>query len=319
MGIQEIVYLIFLLLFIFVIVLQVKSNLKQNGNIEKQNENAKIEVDETMRNNINQLEWETCLEEFEKSAVYFVPATKKCFNRIGGKPSLPLGVKWPLYNGNYMNFVAQIDLSTLPQNNGVLPKGIKGALYFFAFLDGEIQNDVSKKMKVIYSETATDEEFVTPLDFTAKIYKPTYLKAKLIKNDLPAVIEESNANLSANVSLVKNVDTYSSIYAEILSNDLDFNDLQTNVAIKFGGFESWFQANEKPNYDAVKQVEDEALQEVCNQLAYEDYQFLCEIFSQKDKEQEMDFGQDGIIYVYIKKADLLNWDFSNLRFVSQGV
>ena len=45
-------------------------------------------------------------------------------SRFGGAPDLPEGTKWPMANwgngGNFMTFLAQIELSDVPGNTGCL-------------------------------------------------------------------------------------------------------------------------------------------------------------------------------------------------------
>jgi uncharacterized protein YwqG len=91
---------------------------------------------------------------------------------FGGQPKLPAGQTWPLTSRNHklpelrgkaMNFLAQIDLESLPHIPALslLPK--TGTLYFFAdtALDW-LREEVTERACVIFSETANHDLTDTP-------------------------------------------------------------------------------------------------------------------------------------------------------------
>lgn len=74
--------------------------------------------------------------------------------RLGGRPNLPAELQWPTWKGSPLAFVAQLELSELPQIPGLLlPR--TGALYFF-YEGGEQAWGFSPEDKgsslVLYSE-----------------------------------------------------------------------------------------------------------------------------------------------------------------------
>ena len=59
------------------------------------------------------------------------------------------------------------------------------------------------------------------------------------------------------------------------------------------------------------------LKECVHKLAEKDYVLFMQIFSEKDKEQKMLFGDAGIIYIYVKRSDLFAGKLENVVFDMQ--
>ena len=58
-------------------------------------------------------------------------------SRLGGRPNLPEGVRWPVWQGGQpLSFIAQLDLAALPRIKG-LPLPRSGSLYFFYDADAQ--------------------------------------------------------------------------------------------------------------------------------------------------------------------------------------
>src|ERR1019366_10712311 len=58
-----------------------------------------------------------------------VPSEDSC-SRIGGRPNLPSELDWPIWHGEALPFVAQLDLTAIPEIEGLyLPR--HGSLFFF--------------------------------------------------------------------------------------------------------------------------------------------------------------------------------------------
>ena len=68
----------------------------------------------------------------EQPAISLSKASAGTRSRIGGQPSLPVDVDWPMWRENPMSFIAQIALEELPKEAAAefhLPA--TGTLYFF--------------------------------------------------------------------------------------------------------------------------------------------------------------------------------------------
>jgi uncharacterized protein YwqG len=97
-------------------------------------------------------------------------------SRLGGLPSLPIGVEWPrLTETNVpLHFLGQLDLSDLPPmpllfDRPDLPKS--GVLMFFASMEEEMlwDEDPWSKTRVLYSETIAADR-ATPDDIPSFFY-----------------------------------------------------------------------------------------------------------------------------------------------------
>jgi uncharacterized protein YwqG len=64
-------------------------------------------------------------------------ASAQPVSRIGGRPNLPKGIRWPEWNdAQPLSFVAQLDLAALPAVRG-LPLPRKGCMFFFYDADNQ--------------------------------------------------------------------------------------------------------------------------------------------------------------------------------------
>ena len=87
------------------------------------------------------------------SALFFaVEYNEAPVTRLGGRPNLAPSVEWPVWEEQPLDFVAQLELSDLPEIAGLdLPHS--GALYFF-YQSESVASDLSERgiFRVLYSE-----------------------------------------------------------------------------------------------------------------------------------------------------------------------
>ncbi len=100
------------------------------------------------------------LKTLRMPAIALSKTDKDVFSRIGGLPCLPEGVEWPEWNGHPLQFLAQLDLSEVPDNckRDGLPSS--GVLYFFYNEEQETWGFDPKdkgSWKVIYSNSPADQ------------------------------------------------------------------------------------------------------------------------------------------------------------------
>jgi len=107
----------------------------------------------------------SCLQQRAFPAIAMMPGEPAASaplgtSRFGGAPDLPEGTKWPMANwgngGNFMTFLAQIELSDVPGNTGLPPQGL--LLFFF---DSEEQ-----RTEVIFARTGQTLRRCLPPDGT---------------------------------------------------------------------------------------------------------------------------------------------------------
>ncbi|MBQ8749358.1 MAG: DUF1963 domain-containing protein [Clostridia bacterium] len=283
---------------------------------------------ETAKNDISADEiaieqWQEVFKKIEKKSVYFKATSKNSFNKIGGKPNLPNELKWPTLNGTPLSFIAQIDLSTLPKNNAIIPNETSGALFVFGILiDGCYfgdEEDGQKAYRVLYSKntTAPECEFPKNLDIDAR-YEPQYLQSSKIVYDLPVSIEDNFKDF--NISLAS-FDNYIEALEMKKAEDSNLLNLHEKACIKFGGYEEFMQGrilkivnNGNTNEENKNTIK---INNLINIAEDEQSVFLCQIKSQCDKGENMYIGDGGIIYIYIKKEDLMLGNFKNFYVAMQ--
>lgn len=268
-------------------------------------------------------QWQEVFDKIEKKSVYYKPYSKQSFNKIGGKPNLPNELKWPTLNGVPLSFIAQIDLSTLPKNNTIIPNETSGALFVFGILIDDCyfgyEEDGQKAYRVLYSKntTAPECEFPENLDVDAR-YEPQYLQSSKVVYDLPVSIEDNFKDF--NISLAS-FDNYIEALETKKAEDSNLLNLHEKACIKFGGYEEFMQGRiSKGVYNANDNKKNKNNIKINNLLHIaedEQYVFLCQIKSQCDKKEKMHIGDGGIIFIYIKKEDLMLGNFKNFYVAMQ--
>jgi uncharacterized protein YwqG len=98
------------------------------------------------------------LEELSKPALALLRANTSGFNKLGGTPSWPQSLSWPTWQDEPLQFVAQLDLSTME----TLPDGVdmphKGYLYFFMDPEQlEWQDDDQNAWRILYHDGGNSE------------------------------------------------------------------------------------------------------------------------------------------------------------------
>ena len=99
-------------------------------------------------------------------------------SRIGGLPDLPRSIAWPrvsqdndrrVKKGGYpLHFIAQLDLSELPQIDSLLP--VSGTLFFFAHLDEELGWSGSKNSVRVLFDPQSEGHRVPPPDNITPVF-----------------------------------------------------------------------------------------------------------------------------------------------------
>lgn len=277
---------------------------------------------------ITKNEWLELFPFIKRSASLFKPSTKKCFNRIGGKPNLPKDVTWPTLNGEPLAFIAQIDLSTLPKSDDNL-KNLEG--YIFVFLDYQNEDvfdgsepENAQGIKVLYTKEVQKQEREYPENLNDNFkFSSTYLTPQELKYDLPQnILDEFDLTHyigkryeQTSIDSCKN---YDEAYNQLVTNDknyLNYNEetiYGTNEILKFGGYPKYIQGNCSPSVWKQKVHHPKKVQDYIKNNSQNEYTFLFEIQSNKDKYNKMDFQDGGTIYVFIKTEDLVNNNLTHL-------
>ncbi len=118
--------------------------------------NAEIDLPAQIKKEIADLSWDIDPSSITKLLKPTIGIRLKAQDHItgsskfGGAPDLPASIKWPLYKGTPMGFIAQINLTEVKafDRDDLLPP--KGFLYFFIFIDKENYPSAMEEYRVIY-------------------------------------------------------------------------------------------------------------------------------------------------------------------------
>jgi uncharacterized protein YwqG len=110
-------------------------------------------------------------------------------SHFGGKPDLPIEVPWPLWNGKPLSFVAQINLTELPEipDRILLPR--KGMLYYFYDAEREAigwRRDEKDSFAVLYADPDTSQAIKRelPEQLTAdEIHVPARVTYEIVESE----------------------------------------------------------------------------------------------------------------------------------------
>ena len=265
---------------------------------------------------ISKKEWQKVLPMIKKNAVIFNKMDKATFTKIGGKPNLPEDIEWPTVEGDPMSFVAQVDLNDLPPEQ---IGNLKGAILVFAKLtDVDYLEPNFKNYKLIHIQnlSAPEREFPENLDNYDR-FEPTYLTNFLFEGDIPQNITDEIDCLKYGTDHAPSIDNYFDM-AENYYEGLPEAQLVKDKAIKIGGYGNFMQGGGLGEFPFIERnFKNSRLKECVHKLAEKDYVLFMQIFSEKDKEQKMLFGDAGIIYIYVKRSDLLAGKLENVVFDMQ--
>lgn len=237
--------------------------------------------------------------------------------KIGGRPDLPQGFKWPVFDANPLAFIAQLNLAevVLYDTEQLLPG--TGILYFFYDADQEIWGFDPKDFggwKVIYFDG--DQNTLQRMDFPEGF--PEHARYQAcgidIKNEpsLPALesvyIEE--LNLAEEES-----DAYSEITGVEVENDNDFNhkllghpcQIQDDIQLECQLVSNGLYCGDSSGYEDPKRA--------ILEKSVKDWRLLLEINS--DDHAGMMWGDSGRLYFWIKDTDLKKRQFDKVWMILQ--
>jgi uncharacterized protein YwqG len=235
--------------------------------------------------------------------------------KIGGRPDLPQGFQWPVFDDNHLAFIAQLNLEEIaPYDTEHLLPGT-GILYFFYDANQEIWGfdpGDSGGWKVIYFDG--DPNTLQRMDFPESIPEDARFQACRIeiKNEpsLPAwesvYIEE--LNLSEEES-----DAYSEITG--VDYDTDFNhkllghpcQIQDDMQLECQLVSNGLYCGDSSGYEDPRRA--------VLEKSVKDWRLLLEIDS--DERAGMMWGDTGRLYFWIKDADLKKRQFDKVWMILQ--
>ncbi len=235
-------------------------------------------------------------------------------SRFGGKPDLPIEYSWPIWKGRPLSFIAQINLTELPEipDRNFLPRS--GLLYFFYDAEREAigyeldergsyavlyaNPDASQVINRALPDQLTDDEIIIPARIKFEIvesepgWEHTYI-GELLKS----------LDKSLKYGRVVSVGTNSIEGHRILGYPMP---VQTPPAMDCEAIMMGWKNSEMSN-SSIKDITREGIG---------NWELLLQVRS--DDELNMYFPPDcGILYYMIKHSDLIEGKFDRVWMIKQ--
>ena len=246
------------------------------------------------------------LKSFSRNAIQIslvgngnVPLTAGC-SKLGGRPDVADDFQWPHDNSGYpLSLLLQIDCAELASldREGLLPTS--GHLYFFYELSEMRRDGKKNSVRVIYNDKPSSQ--LHPLDYPENLGKHYQLQECRLqfsqRTSFPCLKEVGHLTH-------KRVKTKDNIELEVASDRLEEKYWTGSEGI--GNMLGYAFLIEKP---IVKDLSDHVL---LLQLDSSEY------WQEEDKTpHDLQFGNGGCIYFYIKREDLLARRFDSITFALQ--
>ena len=221
-------------------------------------------------------------------------------SKYGGRPDVPADFQWPHDNNGYpLSLLLQIDCADLASldREGLLPTS--GQLYFFYELSEMRRDGKKNSVRVIYNDKPSSQ--LHPLDYPENLGKHYQLQECRLqfsqRTSFPDLKEVGHLTH-------KRVKTKENIEFEVASDRLEEKYCPESEGI--GNMLGYAFLIEKP---IVKDLSDHVL---LLQLDSSEY------WQEEDTTpHDLQFGNGGCIYFYIKREDLLARRFDSITFALQ--
>jgi Uncharacterized protein conserved in bacteria len=235
-------------------------------------------------------------------------------SKIGGRPDLPAGVEWPVFNAKHLSFIAQLNLTEIAPHDTEQLLPATGTLYFFYDAEQEawgFDPVDSGGWKVIYFNG--DPHTIQRTDFPADIpeyarYEPCRIECNN-EPSLPAwdsvYMDELNLSEEECDAYLEIVDVgYDDCYHKLLGHPRQIQgDMQLECQLVSNGL----YCGDSSGYEDPKRV--------ILEKSVKDWRLLLEIDS--DDNAAMMWGDSGRIYFWIQDEDLKKRQFDKVWSILQ--
>lgn len=231
-------------------------------------------------------------------------------SKMGGSPSLPKGMEWPSWKGTSLAFLAQIDLSELPRPIPMEDWPSDGTLYFFYHPEQETwgfdPNDRGS-WRVLYSPGPTSQTLVV---LKSESVFPEFALRFEPLHSLPDILRLGLSPEEAPDEVLDRADELKLLpfdgapqhqiggYPNAVQND----DMELECQLASNGVYCGGDRGDQPRAAELES-------------GVADWKLLLQIDT--DEEADMMWGDEGMLYFWIREQDLKKRDFSNVWMVLQ--
>lgn len=240
-----------------------------------------------------------------RPTLLMTPTTQPGFSKMGGQPELPKGQAWPSGDELPLSFLAQIDLAETRAAGGPDWLPADGRLY--AFYD-DPRLGLADVVRVIHSREPADEAAPHPADLSPKLRFTERRVAFLRLRSIPSLdwLGVDVRELDDGVALDELADLPDEPFGDELQH-------------RIGGYPSEIQEEQMAlSCERIRRGRDPYEDEEptpAMQRASKAWRLLLQIDS--DPGLKMNWGDGGILYVFIREQDARKGDFSKTVAIAQ--
>ncbi len=231
-------------------------------------------------------------------------------SKLGGRPDLPVGSRWPIADDVLLQFIGQFRLSEVSafDESGLLPDVGLLYLFFDGLLTGYLEGDFRDRCKVLHSKA--------PVADLRRVGAPRHPESQAFRLFAPCrVAFEESLTLPPSVELTS--DILPTVYPVDFRNDaqiMTYQDLRRELwepgtqflghVIEMQGEEEKVMALQKktPGRYAYEGDSITHKEELRQRLA----DLVLLFTAASEEEAEMNWGDGGSVYFWIERADLEN-------------
>ena len=232
-------------------------------------------------------EWLKQFEPFTKPAAELLCADgdKKGFSKFGGLPVVPDNFEWPTLNGNPMPFVLQLDFSEINPGGNLKNFPVSGLMYLF--VEEVFEPEFDYIPKILFFDKAEKLSCANvPTDlqkkYTEFFVAPNYIKAYPDVSDCDEAFEIYCKRPYGGMD-----DQYDALSEKNVERHL------------VGGWPSHLQGS---------------FEKICENIDGDKCVLLLQIKSESSTnfDEELMWGDCGLLYIYIREKDLIARNFNNV-------
>lgn len=232
-------------------------------------------------------EWLKEFEPFTKTAAELIciDGDRKGFSKFGGLPIVPDNFEWPTLNGNPIPFVLQLDFSEINSDGRLKSFPASGLLYLF--IEEAFEPEFDYIPKILFFDKASKLSCANVPNNLQKKYMEFFVEPNYIKV-YPDVSDCDEAfKILCNRPCGGMDDEY---------NALSEKNVESHLV---GGWPSHLQGS---------------FEKICEEIDGDKWVLLLQIKSESSQnfDEELMWGDCGLLYIYIREKDLITRNFNNV-------
>ncbi|MCH5351587.1 MAG: DUF1963 domain-containing protein [Clostridiales bacterium] len=232
-------------------------------------------------------EWLKEFEPLTKTSAELIHADSdsKSFSKFGGLPIVPDNFEWPTLNGNPMPFVLQLDFSEINSDGRLNNLPVSGLMYLF--VEEVFEPEFDYIPKILFFDKANKLSCANVPNNLQKKYKEIFVAPNYIKT-YPDVSDCDEAfKISCNRPFGGMDDEYDALSEENVECHL------------VGGWPSHLQGS---------------FEKIREEIDGDKWVLLLQVKSESSEnfDEELMWGDCGLLYIYIREKDLIARNFNNV-------